>query len=70
MDNNNVSIGVIQEILGHENRTTTEIYLHSVSGTTHKAMQVYERVRMESHSNPHSKRKGLLRLVSNPELNA
>jgi site-specific recombinase XerD len=28
MDNNNVPIGSIQRIFGHENRTTTEIYLH------------------------------------------
>jgi site-specific recombinase XerD len=28
MDSQNVSIGSIQRLLGHENRTTTEIYLH------------------------------------------
>jgi hypothetical protein len=31
MDSENVPIGSIQRILGHENRTTTEIYLHSIS---------------------------------------
>jgi integrase len=30
MDGNNVPIGGIQRILGHENRKTTEIYLHSI----------------------------------------
>lgn len=30
MDSLNVPIGSIQRILGHENRTTTEIYLHSI----------------------------------------
>ena len=30
MDNANVPTGSIQRILGHENRTTTEIYLHSL----------------------------------------
>jgi tryptophanyl-tRNA synthetase len=30
LDNANVNIGEIQRILGHENRSTTEIYLHSI----------------------------------------
>lgn len=30
MDSLNIPIGSIQRILGHENRTTTEIYLHSI----------------------------------------
>ena len=41
MDRQNVSIGVIQRIQGHENRRrTTEIYLHSVG-------------EMERHANGH-----------------
>ena len=68
MDSNNVALGAVQEILEHENRTRTEIYLHSVSGSAQKAMQVYEQVRVKSHSNSHSKRKGMLRLISNPNL--
>jgi integrase len=31
LDQSNVPIGSIQRILGHENRTTTEIYLHAIS---------------------------------------
>jgi integrase len=54
MDNNNVPIGAIQEILGHEHRTTTEIYLHGLSGSAQRAMEIYEMVRVNSHSNPHS----------------
>ncbi|MCP4747206.1 MAG: tyrosine-type recombinase/integrase [Desulfobacteraceae bacterium] len=42
MDSKNVPIGSIQRILGHEIRTTTEIYLHSISGTEREAISVLE----------------------------
>lgn len=44
MDLNHVPIGSIQRILGHENRTTTEIYLHRIGDPERKAMDVFERV--------------------------
>ena len=50
MDNNNVPIGSIQRILGHEQRTTTEIYLHSVSNAERDAMSIYESARQNSDS--------------------
>jgi integrase len=59
MDNSNVPMGAIQEILGHENRTTTELYLHSLSGTAQKAMATYEQAKRNSHSDSHSKEKGV-----------
>ncbi len=43
MDNQNVPIGSIQRILGHENRTTTEIYLHAIGDIEREAISVYER---------------------------
>jgi integrase len=43
LDRANVPIGSIQRILGHENRTTTEIYLHSIGEAEREAMAVYER---------------------------
>ncbi len=42
MDNSNVPIGAIQSILGHEHRTTTEIYLHSVGNPERHAIDVFE----------------------------
>ena len=43
LDESNIPIGSIQRILGHENRTTTEIYLHSVAGSEKQAIDVLER---------------------------
>jgi integrase len=50
MDQNNVPIGAIQRILGHENRSTTEIYLHSLDYAEREAINVYESARENSHT--------------------
>jgi integrase len=42
MERANVPIGSIQRILGHENRSTTEIYLHSIGNAEREAMEVFE----------------------------
>jgi hypothetical protein len=39
LDDLDVPIGVIQRILGHKNRKTTEIYLHSVGEAERSAME-------------------------------
>ena len=54
MDDANVPIGSIQRILGHENRKTTEIYLHGLGESDRRAMAIYEKVRTFSHTNPHT----------------
>jgi len=54
MDNNNVHIGDIQNILGHEDRTTTEIYLHRLRGSERDAIAVLERVTEKSHTDSHT----------------
>ena len=54
MENHNVPIGSIQRILGHENRTTTEIYLHSIGSAEWEAMAVLERANKKSHTDSHT----------------
>jgi integrase len=44
LDDLGIPIGVIQRILGHENRKTTEGYLHSVGEAERKAMEKFENV--------------------------
>lgn len=66
MENNNVSIGTIQRILGHENRSTTEIYLHSIGENERLAMLTYEQARQKSHTDSHMTKKGLNYELANP----
>ena len=54
MDNINTPIGVIQKILGHENRKTTEIYLHSFDRSEKQAIREYEAARKKSHTKSHT----------------
>ena len=57
LDNANVNIGAIQRLLGHENRKTTEIYLHSVGETEREAMRVFEDASEKSHTDSHTDKK-------------
>jgi len=57
LDNANVGIGSIQRILGHENRTTTEIYLHSIGEAERAAMKVFEQVSENPHTDSHTEKK-------------
>jgi integrase len=60
MENGNVPIGSIQRILGHENRSTTEIYLHGLSGSERDAMDIFEQARVKkSHTESHTNQKGV-----------
>ena len=45
MENSNISIGVIQKVLGHEKRSTTEIYLHNLGTSDRQAMDIFEHAR-------------------------
>ena len=50
MDNSNVPIGSIQRILGHENRSTAEIYLHGISNSERDAISIFEEASKKSLS--------------------
>lgn len=54
LDASNVPIGAIQRLLGHENRKTTEIYLHSIGDLEKDAMIAFERAREKSHTDSHT----------------
>lgn len=65
MENSNVPVGAIQRILGHQNRSTTEIYLHSLDGIEQEAMSIYELARDKSRIKSRIEQKGRLRLIVN-----
>ena len=69
MENNNVPIGAIQKILGHENRSTTEIYLHTIGEAERAAISVYERARENSHTESHINAKRVTVPTLQPSLN-
>ena len=54
MDSLGVPIGSIQRILGHEQRSTTEIYLQSIGNSERQAMVVFEEASRNSHTNSHT----------------
>ncbi len=59
MEQANVPIGSIQRLLGHENRTTTEIYLHSIGESERDAMDVLnDGFKDFSHTESHTNKKG------------
>ena len=57
LDDLGVPIGVIQRILGHQNRRTTEGYLHSIGEAERNAMQKLEKVDIFSAKQPQHKKK-------------
>ena len=59
LENSNIPIGTIQRILGHENRSTTEIYLHSIGDSERIAMLTFEKALGQSHTESHTTKKGL-----------
>jgi len=70
LDGNNVPLVAIQRILGHENRKTTEIYLHSMGDLERHAMTIFEQAREKSHTDSHTgsdpSKKGSPAVTDNP----
>jgi len=55
MEHSNVPVGDIQKLLGHENRSTTEIYLHTLGDSQRRAIETYEQARQtDPHTDPHT----------------
>ena len=61
LNNARVDTTSIQNLLGHENKSTTEIYLHSIGEAERKAMEVFDYVwdeceKQNPHTNPHTEK--------------
>jgi integrase len=57
LDHARVPISSIQRILGHENRSTTEIYLHSIGESEREAMRVFDlEIDEKSHTESHTEK--------------
>ena len=54
LDQDKVPIGTVQRILGHENRLTTEIYLHSVGDSERLAVDSLDKSFDFSHTDSHT----------------
>jgi integrase len=58
LEQENVPIGSIQRLLGHEHRSTTELYLHSIGESEREAMDVLNaRFESFSHTDSHTEKK-------------
>ena len=55
MDQAKVPLASIQRILGHENRTTTEIYLQRSGDSEREAITVFEQVTENPHTDSHTR---------------
>ena len=56
LDNGKVPIGTVQKLLGHENRLTTEIYLHSLGDGERAAVGYLDQSFIDfSHTDSHTK---------------
>ena len=63
LDSAGVPIGSIQRLLGHENRSTTEIYLHAIGNSERETMDVLNAgFETFSHTKSHTLKKGVTAL--------
>ena len=69
LDSHSVPLGFIQRLLGHENRETTEIYLHSLGSAEREAIKHLDQSNdkpqdEKSHTESHTGQNRRLRLVT------
>ena len=57
LDRAGVNLGSVQRLLGHENRSTTEIYLHSIGESEREAIKVFDELAKKSHTKSHTNAK-------------
>ena len=55
LDHHKAGIGSIQRILGHEKRSTTEIYLHSIGEAEREAIKILDQENEAKNEKPHTK---------------
>lgn len=57
LDKAKAPLGSIQRILGHENRSTTELYLHSIGEAERETMKILDReIESFSHTDSHTEK--------------
>ncbi len=70
LEQSGVPVGSIQRLLGHENRTTTELYLHSIGDSERRAIEVLDgNFSRDSHTNPAENERGHRPKSVTPQLN-
>jgi integrase len=67
LEQSGVPVKSIQRLLGHENRTTTELYLHSIGDSERRAIEVLDgNFSEKSHTNLTQTQKGPQTKICNP----